>query len=159
MTKVVVLVAGVPTQAQADALIAMPERPIVERRPQRGDGRVVFDCRGGDTLAVAEAAFDCLAAVGLRPVRVLHDDWVTLGDIADRLGRSRESMRLWSIGRFGPGGFPPPVNPGRDVAYFSWFEVSAWLHEKLALQVPGTDPGLVIADLLVRVKALMASAR
>jgi hypothetical protein len=68
------------------------------------------------------------AVRGLQIVRVEPDGFLALQDIADRTGRSRESIRLLIIGERGPGGFPPPIvrHAGRsrlwsvrDVAY--WF--------------------------------------
>ena len=45
---------------------------------------------------------------GVRVIRVEPDDLVNAADIAQRLNRSRESVRLLIAGERGPGGFPPP---------------------------------------------------
>lgn len=77
--------------------------------------------RTADNLAEAiVSAVEDLEKQGVQPVRLVTDDWVTLADIARRVGRSRENVRLWSIGRYGPGGFPSPVNPGLNTAFYSW---------------------------------------
>lgn len=150
-----VFVAGAPTALQADALVNLPDRPLVRRRPRCGDGVVTFERPGPDSLAVALGAINDIEAVGLRAVRVVGDDWVTLGDIAGRVGRSREAVRLWAAGHTGPGGFPPPLNPGRDTLFYSWVEVSTWLRRRLGRPGAAGDPGLVVADLLLRLRTLV----
>lgn len=83
---------------------------------------------GADPCGDVIRAVHRYEAIGLRPIRLDAGDWVTLDDIGRRIGRSRESVRLWSVGRMGPGGFPAPLNPGLGTAFFSWAEVAAWLH-------------------------------
>ena len=58
----------------------------------------------------------------------LDQDLVAATDIANRIERSREVVRLWSMGERGPGGFPTPlgtVNGGRRV--WDWASVNEWL--------------------------------
>jgi hypothetical protein len=73
------------------------------------------------TDAIVSAIRD-VESVGLRPLRVLDQDLLTLADIADRIGRSRESVRRYATGvrgggrraRSGPdagGGQPGPAGP------------------------------------------------
>lgn len=71
------------------------------------------------------------ASVGLTVERVDTDDAeVSTGQIAERLGVSRETVRLWATGKSGPTGFPPPVaNVGRTPVY-RWADVAAWLRER-----------------------------
>ena len=73
--------------------------------------------------------------------RVEPDEFVTAADIASRIGRTRESIRLLVAGKRGPGGFPAPV---RGIAskqrLWMWSEVAGWL----SAHVPG-----VISDLQV----------
>src|SRR5690606_19026783 len=38
-----------------------------------------------------------------------HRDLVSVTDIGDRVGVTREAVRNWSAGKRGPGGFPVPV--------------------------------------------------
>ena len=102
---------------------------VVDRAPGRGrrvvvggparwdrspDGapRVSFDREAPSLVDAVTGAIADVEATGLRVVRVDDRDWVTLADVAARIGRSREIVRLWALGRKGPGGFPPPVNPG-----------------------------------------------
>jgi hypothetical protein len=63
---------------------------------------------------------------GARVVQVL-DDLVTISDIAERLGRSRESIRLLIAGQRGPGYFPPPVSFLRTRnRLWRWTDVLRW---------------------------------
>lgn len=91
---------------------------------------------------------------GLSVLRVDADDWVTIADIARRVGRSREAVRLWSLGLLGPGGFPPPLNPGRETSFFSWTEVGRWL-ERVGFDLADEEPVLAAANLAVQLRALI----
>ena len=83
--------------------------------------------------AVLSAIGDMETAVpGVRTVRVLPDEYVTLAEIAQRTGRTRESARLLSIGERGPGGFPPPAARGAERnKLWRWAEVAAWFASAL----------------------------
>jgi len=50
------------------------------------------------------------AILGARIVHVEPDELVTMSEIAERVGRSRESIRLLIAGKRGPGAFPAPVS-------------------------------------------------
>lgn len=77
--------------------------------------------------AVRTAIEQVEAIEGLRVVRVEPDDLVTMSEIARRLGRSRESVRLLASGRRGKGDFPPPVSHLRTRnRLWRWSEVAAW---------------------------------
>jgi hypothetical protein len=79
--------------------------------------------------AIVSAVHDAETAVpGLRVRGVACDDMVTLLDIAERAGVSREAARLWSVGKRGPGAFPPPsfVTTGGEQIW-EWPEVAGWL--------------------------------
>jgi hypothetical protein len=122
---------------------------------ERADRRKVIVHREAPNLAEAVlAVIDDLEAADLQPVRVCDGDWVTLADIAARIGRSREIVRLWSIGRQGPGGFPPPLNPGCDTRFYSWSEVSHWLRRRMGYELPDPGPDLVVANLLLQARRL-----
>jgi hypothetical protein len=107
--------------------------------------------------AGCDAILDCIRrceAAGLSPMRLCTGDWVTLQDVAARIGRSREAVRLWSIGRNGPGGFPPPLNPGSKTEFYSWAEVSPWLRHK-GLDVPHVEPMLTAMNLALQLRHLI----
>lgn len=87
-----------------------------------------FD-REAETLeqAIASAIAQVESVPGLVVLRVEPDDLVTLSEIAQRLGRSRESVRLLAGGERGPGGFPAPVSHLRTRnRLWRWSDVAAW---------------------------------
>lgn len=80
--------------------------------PEREQSRTLlgFD-RAADSLAVAlVSALRDVEAEGLTVSSVRSEDLVTLKEIAARTGRTYESVRLLSLGRRGPGGFPGPMS-------------------------------------------------
>lgn len=96
------------------------------------DGSVLglFD-READTpeAAVLSALVDVEAAgIDARVVRVaVEDNWLTAAEVAERVGRSRQSIGQLVRGDRGPGGFPAPVaRQGSLNPLWSWLEVAAW---------------------------------
>ncbi|MGH8994702.1 MAG: helix-turn-helix transcriptional regulator [Acidimicrobiales bacterium] len=80
--------------------------------------------------AVLSAFHQVESIGGLRILRVEPDDIVTMSDIADRLDRSRESVRLLIAGRRGPGGFPPPISHGMERGrLWRWSDVVSWFEQ------------------------------
>jgi hypothetical protein len=73
-------------------------------------------------------------------LRVEEDDLATMADIAERAGRSPESVRLLVNGKRGPGGFPPPA--GRVDArtkVWRWADVADWFAEALGEPLADTE--------------------
>lgn len=97
---------------------------------------VDFDREGEAFLEVVLSAVQQVESALARAcvARVEPDELVTAADIASRVGRTRESIRLLVSGRRGPGGFPGPV---RGIAsrqrLWRWSEVAGWLVDS----VPG----------------------
>ena len=78
--------------------------------------------------AVLSAVSDVESVSGLAVVRLEDGDLVSMAEIAERAGRTRESVRLLVAGERGPGGFPPPVNdPLRPNRLWRWTEVNRWM--------------------------------
>jgi hypothetical protein len=152
------VVEGVPGPDQRRRLARLAAPPTGEPGPE-GTHLLAFD-RPAATLAeaVAEAVGE-VEAVGLRVLRVADRDWVTLADVAARIGRSRELVRLWALGRRGPGGFPPALNPGMDTTYYSWAEVSPWLRERMGYDLPDDEPVLAATNLALQLRALAPRIR
>ncbi len=76
------------------------------------------------------------AAPAAIPLRV-DPDLVSVSDIARRVGRTRESVRLLVDGKRGPGGFPPPLGVvGEGIRVWQWSAVLEWFD-----QVLGAGPG------------------
>lgn len=117
--------------------------------------RVRFDWPAPTQAEAIAAGIRAVESTGLRVLRVDVDDWVTASDVAHRVGRSRETVRLWAAGRMGPGGFPPPANPRRDTTFYSWAEVLPWLRIRMRLDLPEEEPALVAANLAVQLRALL----
>lgn len=77
--------------------------------------------------AVASALSAIESVPGLRVVRVEPEELVTAAEIAERLGRTRESVRLLIAGERGPGCFPAPVSHLRTRnRLWRWSDVAAW---------------------------------
>ena len=101
--------------------------------------------READTLsdAVVSAVADIERAVpGARVVHLEPDDLVTLSDVAERTGRTRESIRLLTTGERGPGGFPAPATHFRvRQRMWRWQEVAGWFAGELGEPQLVGDPG------------------
>lgn len=93
-----------------------------------GVGYADFQRQAGSFGEAVRSAIEQVESVpGLRVVRVEPDDLVTMSEIAARLGRSRESVRLLISGARGPGAFPPPVSHLKARSrLWRWSEVAAW---------------------------------
>lgn len=73
-------------------------------------------------------------APGIHVVRVEPDELVNAADIAERVDRSRESVRLLAEGKRGPGTFPPPaflLHGSQPI--WHWSEVARWFHDYAGL--------------------------
>jgi hypothetical protein len=81
--------------------------------------------------AIFSAVRDVESVPGLTVLRVEPDDLVTASEIAARLGRTRESVRLLIAGERGGGDFPAPVSHHRSRnRLWRWSEVAAWAEVK-----------------------------
>ncbi len=94
----------------------------------------------------ADAVFEATAAVesavpGARVVHLEPDDLVTMAEIAERTGRTRESVRLLIAGERGGGDFPAPATHlKRRQRLWRWQEVAAWFARHSGAAEPGDDP-------------------
>lgn len=114
-----------------------------------------FDREASSLAEAIVSAVHSLEVAGISPVRVMDQDLLTLADIGDRLGQSRESIRRYATGLRGPGGFPPSVNPTREgAAFYRWSEVAPWIREHLNIEVSIEDPTLVAANLMLQARRL-----
>lgn len=88
------------------------------------------------------------AVPSVRVIRVEPDDLVSASDIAARLGRSRESVRLLIAGERGMGGFPAPLSHVKARGrLWRWAEVARWAHEALGTGLPETETAILVAAL------------
>lgn len=94
--------------------------------------------------AVVSAIRSVESVPGLCTLRVEPDELVTAGDIAERLSRTRESVRLLIAGERGSGDFPPPVSHlRRRHRLWRWSEVAVW--SKQATSKEAADAGTLAA--------------
>ncbi|GAA1795717.1 hypothetical protein HC028_18570 [Planosporangium flavigriseum] len=129
-----------------DATIrSTPDRP----------GAVIAFRREAPTLteAIVSAVRD-LDAVGVRTAGVRDEDFVSIGAVAARVGRSPEAVRLWAVGRTGAGTFPAPVEVRLGTAYYRWSEIATWLRERMGIAVADPEPVLTAVNLALRLRAL-----
>ncbi|MGH2962460.1 MAG: hypothetical protein ACRDVF_17900 [Microbacterium sp.] len=80
-------------------------------------------------------------------LRVEPDDLVTIAAIAERVGRSHESIRLLARNERGPGGFPPPA--GRldaKTQVWRWSDAAPWLREHVG-EIQGGEHAAFVAAL------------
>ena len=83
-----------------------------------------------------------LAVPGARVVHLEPDDLVTMSEIAERVGRTRESVRLLISGDRGPGRFPSPATHFRSrQRMWRWQGVAAWFAVSLGEPQLVGDPG------------------
>lgn len=89
-----------------------------------------------DAPSAESAAFQLVEVVGsILPEATairLDQDLVSVPDIAERTGRSRESIRLLVEGKRGPGRFPFPVGTvGDGIRVWPWASVLGWFSGEL----------------------------
>jgi hypothetical protein len=87
--------------------------------------------------ALLSAIHDVSKIAGARIARVAPDELVSASEIANRIERTRESVRLLVEAERGPGGFPTAVSGSRGgTRLWRWSEVAEWL------DAHGIAPGL-----------------
>jgi hypothetical protein len=142
-------------KAAQQALLDRCGDVVIELVPDRPGVLISFDRDAPSLIDAILSAVRDLDAIGLPAARVRDDDdLVTLAVIAERVGRSREAVRLWSVGRTGPGGFPSPVDSGLSVAYYRWSQVAPWLRDRMGMPVPDPEPILAAVNLALQLRAM-----
>jgi hypothetical protein len=99
-----------------------------------------------------------ITRAGFEATGINTEDMVSIDDIAARTGRSRESVRLLSLGKRGPGGFPSPMSPDGGQAFYSWTMVRRWFADHYGEEsvAPADEDAatLAAADLILRARLL-----
>jgi len=92
-----------------------------------------FDRKSVSLAAAVSSAIEEVESVpGMRVLRVEPDELVTATVIAERVGRTRESVRLLIEGKRGPGGFPAPLAwVDAKTRLWQWSDVARWFSESL----------------------------
>ncbi len=135
---------------QDDALIdAALEAGCDDAAVGRVDGiqYVDFDREAaGLDQAIISAVADLERINGVAVVRIANAGFVSMADIASRIGRTREGMRLLITGARGPGGFPPPVtDPRSRYRLWRWSDVKHWLTQHLGEELATADDEILAA--------------
>ena len=90
--------------------------------------------------AIISAVADVESVEGVEVVRLADAGLVSMSEIAGRMGRTRESVRLLIAGSRGPGGFPAPANDPRDrYRLWRWLDVERWIATDLEERRGQTD--------------------
>ena len=142
------------TDAQADELFEADFHDVTDGT-EAGRGFIAATVEADNVSDALAHAITVIESIGLTPVAVDDADTVTATQIAQRTGRSRESIRLLASGERGPGGFPLPIYT--DPALYSWFEVARWFATALdEPALPRDEDAAVIAATshLLRARAL-----
>jgi hypothetical protein len=147
------------TESQADALYrACPDAAVAA-----GPGTTLVEFTREATNwghVLGSAVRDVEAVTGLLVTGVGREDLVTIRDIASRSGRSREAIRLWAVGKRGPGGFPAPAWTSlAGERFWSWAEVAHWIRQHLNLAVDLTPDEIRWADVILKARHAAAEAR
>ena len=108
-----------------------------------------FDREAGDLVGAITSAIEQVESVeGIRVLRVEPEDLVSASAIAERTGRTRESVRLLIEGERGPGEFPPPVAwVDAKTRLWHWSDVANWFSDKFDQRVDDVDDAQLIAAL------------
>ncbi len=119
---------SVPTESELDALF---EAGCDDSTFESANGRALlhFDREAAKPFStnLAEAA-EQIESTGLVITKVYSEigEMVTLRQIAEKTGRTYESVRLLAAGKRGPGAFPPPSVIGGGVSIYSLDLVKLW---------------------------------
>ena len=115
----------------------------------RSDGvqYVDFDREAGTLDTALLSAVDDLETLeGVEVVRIADAGLASLADIATRLGRTRESVRLLVSGARGPGGFPAPVtDPRSRYRLWRWSDVERWFADRFGEEMPASQDKIAAA--------------
>jgi len=86
-----------------------------------------FDREAPSLLDAVISAIDDVESVdSAEVIHVDPDELVWASEIAQRTGRSRQSIDMLIRGQRGPGGFPDPVSHAARNPLWRWSEVEAW---------------------------------
>lgn len=90
--------------------------------------------------AVLSAVADVERVDGAEVVRLAGASVVSMAEIANRTGRTRESVRLLVAGERGPGGFPPPMtDPRSRYRLWYWSDVARWFTDHFDTDIAQPD--------------------
>ena len=111
-----------------------------------------------DAESFEEAVLSAIKEVegaGFEVQRVEPDDLVSASDVAERTGRSRQSISALISGTRGPGEWPRPVAGNVRSPLWRWNDVAAWFESLDASQKVEKD----VAGLIAAVNDLLEARR
>ncbi len=132
--------------------VDVSDAAVVERLAEHCPAGILAERDGVVTMVVVRDAPDTVSAIeatvseiesGGRDVRVIGIDFdlVSASDVAERTGRSRQSVLQLVTGRRGQGGFPPPLGwVGDGIRVWDWGSVSEWFRTTGAGGDPEVSP-------------------
>jgi hypothetical protein len=85
-----------------------------------------FDREASSLSEAVLSAVDAVEQAGFEVLRVEPDDLVSASDVAERTGRSRQSISFLIGGERGPGGWPRAVAGNVRSPLWRWNEVAEW---------------------------------
>jgi hypothetical protein len=151
----VLVVPGEPTDEQIELLFDGNDDTCIETDPPSGEAWISFDREAPSLVDAIVTAVRDLHCAGLEPVRVSEDDdVVTLGVIAQRVGRSETAVRGWADGLTGPGGFPAPIVEHARRSCYRWSEVAPWLKVHFGHEAPDVTTTLRAVNLALELRAM-----
>jgi hypothetical protein len=151
----VLVAAEVPGEEAIETLLSRCDDASVECWPAAEEAWVAFD-REAPTLvdAIVSGVRD-LDHAGIPAERVREDDdVVTIGVIAQRVGRSEEAVWRWAAGETGPGGFPAPIVEHPRRPCYLWSEVVPWLRVHYEYEAPDATAALRAVNLVLELRAM-----
>lgn len=151
----------VPSDDEIDALF---ESGCDDATPEteKGVSLLHFD-REGESLAkaIVSAILDT-EKTGLAVEGAQSHDLVSINDIATRINRSYESVRLMTTGQRGPGGFPAPLSTDSGWSLYSWVQVQDWYARNgfsgIGRDAKWYDREIAAADHVLRARSMLADA-
>jgi hypothetical protein len=112
------------SESDADRIYeGFDEEVAVEEGPK---GHFVgFDRQADSFVDAVLGAIKEVMQLGFEPL-VVEDELVSMADIAERTGRTRQSVSMLVAGRRGPGDFPRPVAGNVRSPLWHWADAFAW---------------------------------
>ena len=112
------------TDEDADRLFEAFDEEVAVEEGARGHF-VGFEREASTFLDAVLAAVEKVIALGFEPLAV-EDEFVSMADIAERTGRSRQSVSMLVNGQRGPGHFPRPVAGNVRSPLWHWADIASW---------------------------------
>jgi predicted DNA-binding transcriptional regulator AlpA len=130
---------------EADRLFeAFDEEVGVEEGPR---GHFVgFEREAPSFLDAVLDVIEGVIALGFEPLAV-EDELVSMADIAERTGRSRQSVSMLVSGQRGQGHFPHPVAGNVRSPLWYWADIASWFQNSTGSQEVFQDRTRTIASI------------